>query len=116
ARFPDDGVLRAELPTGASSDTYRCDPNQPRRDMTSLAAFAWSDPPLDSRYLLRRHDTLTYTSVPFDNALHVTGRIETCLYVSSDCADTDIHVCMYDVHPDGRTIQLGIWDSGGALR
>src|SRR6185437_12548000 len=45
------GQLVREPPRGgASSDSFTFDPSHPARDMTNMAVFAWSDPPLDIRY------------------------------------------------------------------
>jgi uncharacterized protein len=102
-----DGSLVAAPPSaGASEDTYCYDPNEPGRDMSSLAAFAWADPPLDHRYLQRRRDVLVYTSEPLVRPVKVSGRYELTVFVSSDRVDTDLYVELSDVHPDGRAIGL----------
>lgn len=88
------------------SDTFIYDPNDPGRDMSSLAVFAWSDPPLDHRYLQRREDCLVYTSEPLKEPLMVSGRYRLRVFVASDRPDTDLYVSLSDVHPDGRAIGL----------
>src|SRR6185437_171721 len=45
-------LLREPPRDGATSDQFTFDPNRPSRDMTNMAMFAWSDPPLDIRYAL----------------------------------------------------------------
>lgn len=97
-------VNKASLTDG--HDTFIYDPNHPGRDLSNLAVFVWSDPPLDHRYLQRRMDTLVYTSESLERPVMVSGRYRLCVFVSSNRPDTDLFVTLYDVHPDGRAICL----------
>ncbi len=102
------GRLGRELPrAGADGDRYTHDPNHPARDMTNMAMFAWSDPPLDIRYALRRKDVLVYDMEALAKPLFISGRVRLSLFVSSDRVDTDIYTSVCDVHPDGRSVVLG---------
>jgi putative CocE/NonD family hydrolase len=100
------GRLVSRACMGNGSDTYVFDPNDPARDMSNLALFAWADPPLDCRYMQRRKDALVYTSDPLAEPLKVSGRYHLRIFVSSDRPDTDVFVNLSDVHPDGRAISL----------
>lgn len=100
------GRLVSEAGETADSDTVVYDPNEPARDLTNLAMFAWADPPLDCRYLQRRRDVLVYTSAPLTEPLKVSGRYELRVFVSSEAPDTDLYVALCDVHPDGRAVGL----------
>jgi len=102
------GILALQAGTTAESDTFVYDPNSPGRDMSNLAVFAWTDPPLDYRYLQRRQDCLVYSSAPLSEPLAVSGRYRLLVFVSSDRPDTDLYVNLSDVHPDGRAIGLAI--------
>lgn len=103
-----DGHLSREPSrAGASADQFTFDPNHPARDMTNMAMFASSDPPLDIRYLLRRKDVLVYDTETLSAPLSISGRIRYVLFVSSDRVDTDLFTCICDVHPDGRSVLLG---------
>jgi uncharacterized protein len=97
----------ADRTPAAGSTTYRYDPADPARDFTHLADFAWSDPPLDRRYLLRRTDVLVYAGPVLDDPVDVSGLAEFQGFVSVDCPDTDLSVALYDICPDGRAIVLG---------
>lgn len=101
------GELSAEAPAVEGSDSYTYDPSAPARDFSNLDVFAWSDPPLDSRYLLRRDDALVYVGPELEEAVDVSGQAEFDGYVSIDCPDTDLCVGVYDVHPDGRMLIAG---------
>ena len=96
------GCVRSD----AGSDTYIYDPNNPARDMGNLDQFAFSDPPLDHRYLHRRNDILLYDSAVLNKPLTLSGRIFLRVFISSACPDTDLYVGVNDVHPDGRAIGL----------
>ena len=100
------GRLVACSRASKSSDTYIYDPNHPSRDMGNLDQFAFSDPPLDHRYLHRRDDVLVYDSVVLDKPLSLSGLVVLKAYLSSDRPDTDLFVGISDVHPDGRAIGL----------
>jgi putative CocE/NonD family hydrolase len=100
------GRLASERAAFEGSDRYVYDPNRATRDMSNLAMFAWSDLPLDTRYLQRRDDVLVYTSEPLQQALKVSGRWQVRIFMSSDRPDTDLCVALSDVHPDGRAIGM----------
>jgi len=100
------GRLVRELGSTSDADSFVFDPNEPSRDMSSLAMFAWADPPLDYRYLQRRKDTLVYTSAVLSDPLMVSGRFQLEVYICSNRSDTDLYLGLSDVHPDGRAIGL----------
>lgn len=113
-----DGVLTPRLGPTAASDSFRYDPNAPGRDMSNLAVFAWTDPPLDYRYLQRRKDCLVYTSARLDNPLAVSGQYHLRVFISCDRPDTDLYCHLSDVHPGGRAVGLAVTNMPplGALR
>jgi putative CocE/NonD family hydrolase len=55
---------------------------------------------------------LVYTRQPLAEDLELTGHPFVVLHAASDCPDTDWHVTLCDVAPDGRSDQL----SSGCLR
>jgi putative CocE/NonD family hydrolase len=102
-----DGRLQSGIPLDEGEDSYTFDPNDPGRDLTNMDVFAWSDPPLDQRYRLRRRDVLVYDGEPLQRTLMVSGQLRLQLWLSSDRPDTDLQYAIFDVHPDGRSIALG---------
>lgn len=103
-----DGHLNLQPPTSDElADSFVYDPNDPGRDLQNLDVFAWSDPPLDRRFIHRRDDTLVYTSETLDEPLDVSGQAIFEGFISSEGRDTDIHFELCDVYPDGRAIVLG---------
>lgn len=60
----------------------------------------------DQQEMETRNDILVYTTEPLEEAVEVTGFIQTKLYVSSDAKDTDFTIKLIDVYPDGRAYNL----------
>jgi putative CocE/NonD family hydrolase len=108
-----DGLLSMEPPAGEeTADTFVYDPDDPTPTWEDLADFpvirtpSGAEPPLDNRWRLRRDDVLVYTSAPLEQDLEITGYPFVVLYASSDCPDTDWHVTLCDVTPQGKSIEL----------
>jgi putative CocE/NonD family hydrolase len=102
-----DGVLSREPPGTEPPDAYRYDPADPVRILWNL-----HDGPIDERLVTLRDDVLCYTSEPLAEPLDVVGWVRCTLYASSSALDTDWHVRLVDVHPDGSARFL----CHGALR
>jgi putative CocE/NonD family hydrolase len=102
-----DGGLSQEQPATETPDRYRYDPADPVRVLWNM-----HDGPVDDRVPSTRDDVLCYTSEPLDEALDVVGWVSCHLYASSSARDTDWHVRLVDVHPDGSARFL----CQGALR
>ena len=102
-----DGVLSRESPQAEPADVYRHDP-------ANVEKILWSmqEGPVDDRLATLREDCLCYTSEPLQEALDVVGWVTCRLYASSSAKDTDWHVRLVDVHPDGSARFL----CRGALR
>lgn len=101
------GLLSAEVAAEPGSAGYEYDPTHPFSDFSNLDDFAWSDPPLDERYIGRRRDTLVFRSEEFSAPLTVSGQAWFQGFVSVDQPSTDVAVKLFDVHPDGRWIVHG---------
>lgn len=91
-----DGRLTPEAPGDEPPDTYRYDPLDPVRVPFNMHAG-----PVDEREISGRHDVLCFTSDPVAEPLDVVGHIELELHAASSAVDTDWHVRLADVHPDG---------------
>jgi len=102
-----DGVLSLEPPQAEPADAYRYDPANPGRSLWNM-----QDGPVDDRLATLRDDCLCYTSEPLKEPLDVVGWVTCRLYASSSATDTDWHVRLVDVHPDGSARFL----CRGALR
>ncbi len=78
------------------SDSYIYDPADPIGAVWKLA-----DGPVDDRIPSIREDMLVYTSDVLTEPVEAIGRASVVLYASSSAKDTDWHVRLCDVHPDG---------------
>lgn len=103
-----DGTLSTEPPTSAEPpDQYVYDPLDPGRVL-----WNYRDGPVDEREATGRDDVLCYTSDVLAEPLDVVGWVTCRLQASSSATDTDWHVRLVDVHPDGSARFL----CRGALR
>jgi uncharacterized protein len=91
-----DGVLSTERPGDEPADRYRYDPADPIRILWNLR-----EGPVDDRIASTRDDCVCYTTEPLTEPLDVVGWVVCRLYASSSARDTDWHVRLVDVHPDG---------------
>ncbi|WP_458317063.1 CocE/NonD family hydrolase [Mycolicibacterium brisbanense] len=101
------GTLRvdgADSACGARSFTY--DPADPMPTGLDVRNYPVEDVPLDQTANEGRADVLTYTGEVLDDALTVSGWPRVHLSASSDREDTDWHVKITDVHPDGRSVKV----------
>ena len=87
----------------AGEDTYRYDPMQPNGIPFDVDAPLW-EPPLDLRELEAQDGVLTWTSPPLEEAVTVRGWGEVVLFAASDREDTEWHLKLADVEPDGRSL------------
>ncbi|CAN5437656.1 CocE/NonD family hydrolase [soil metagenome] len=105
-----DGVT-GTLSTTAECDgdqavSYRYDPLDPAPTQTSPSTYPVIDPPLDQTAVEARSDVLTYTSPVLTEAVVISGWPTLELLASSDCNDTEWHVKITDVGPDGRSLKV----------
>lgn len=91
-----DGILSAERPGAEPADHYAYDPADPIGSFWNLR-----DGPVDDRIPSIRNDMLCYTTEALSESLDVVGPVSCVLYGSSSARDTDWHVRLVDVHPDG---------------
>lgn len=108
-----DGSLSTEPPAGDEPpDAYTYDPDDPTPSVPDLSGLPFDDYPFDARWRQRRDDVLVYTSAPFEEDTEITGHPFITLFAESDCIDTDWHVTLCDVLPNGRADEL----TSGCLR
>ena len=91
-----DGGLSLNAPADEPADRYDYDPADPVNVLWKLA-----DGPVDDRIPSIRQDVLCYTSEVLIEPVEAVGRASVVLYAASSARDTDWHVRLCDVHPDG---------------
>jgi putative CocE/NonD family hydrolase len=106
------GALAAAAPVEDSSAGYDYDPLDPVRMEMDVHRYPFEDVPLDQSRIEQRADVLVWTSEPLGEALTISGWPRFELFASSDGEDTDWHVKLTDVTPDGSSLRV----SQGCLR
>jgi putative CocE/NonD family hydrolase len=112
-----DGTLSLETPAGDEPpDSYTYDPDDPTPTVPDVEALLGDDFSLDIAWRLERDDVLVYTSAPLEEDLEITGHPFVVLHAQSDCIDTDWHVTLCDVSPDGTSEELAAGRMRAAYR
>jgi uncharacterized protein len=103
-----DGTLSFTAPThDEPTDTYVYDPAD-----VAVAHWDIGGGPVDDNPIAERDDVLVYTSEALTEPLDVVGWVTCVLHAASSATDTDWHVRLLDVQPDGTSRFL----CRGALR
>ncbi|HEU5423066.1 MAG TPA: CocE/NonD family hydrolase [Nitrolancea sp.] len=85
---------------------YRYDPHDPAPTQLDVLKYPFEDPPLDQSAVEARTDVLVYTSEPLTETLVISGWPHLELFASSDGDDTEWHVKLTDVTPEGRSLKV----------
>ena len=96
-----DAPVREEPPR-----SYRYDPLDPAPTQINVERYPIEDVPLDQTAVEARPDVLTWTSEPLTEELVVSGWPKLELFAASDGDDTEWHVKLTDVWPDGRSLKV----------
>ncbi|HEV3101565.1 MAG TPA: CocE/NonD family hydrolase [Candidatus Dormibacteraeota bacterium] len=105
-----DGSLSASKPTSDEADSqFAYDPADPVPTLGGphLLSPAYPAGPWEQSLIEGRQDVLVFTSAPLERSLEVTGRVQAVLHAQSSAPATDWVVRLCDVHPDGRSFNLG---------
>ena len=100
------GRLLGQRPEAESAVEFRYNPDDPALTGLDVRKYPFEDIPLDQTVNEDRDDVLCYTSEPVTEAVTVSGWATAELYASSDGDDTDWHVKLTDVTPDGRSLRV----------
>jgi predicted acyl esterase len=93
----------------ANSDGYTYDPANPR----SVTSGGYA---INSISTENRSDVLVYTTTALEEPVMILGPVTVELYAASTARDTDFVARIMDVYPNGTTINLGNFESGGSMR
>lgn len=107
-----DGGLDVAPGSADPERSYRYDPLDPAPTQVDVRKYPFEDVPLDQGPVEARDDVVVYTGPALTEALRVTGWPHLELHAATDGDDTDWHVKLTDVHPDGRSVKV----SQGCLR
>jgi hypothetical protein len=93
-------------PAGSPPDKFVYDPRDLRPGQ-ELEQDDIAKPLTDERYALNLFGNgLVYHSDPFPEATEVTGDVKLSLWMAIDVPDTDFAVTLYEILPDGSSVQL----------
>jgi hypothetical protein len=104
-----DGTLSFDAPAAGQSPAYReylSDPASPvpYRERPISPTYPGGDwrtwEVADQRFVEGRPDVLTYTSVPLEHDLTITGEVAADLFASTSGTDADFVVKLIDVYPE----------------
>lgn len=102
-----DGSLSGEPPSGyEQADRFRYDPDNPVPSWGAQYQSMDFCGPRDRSGIERRADVLTYTTMPLERDIEVTGPVSAVIYATSSAIDTDFTAALVDVAPDGKAIIL----------
>ena len=94
-----------ERPRPASADHYTYDPRDLRPGDLETEEIAHSL--TDQRYALNLFGNgVVYHTEPFTDATEISGHVRLTVWMSMDVPDTDFAVTLYEVMPDGTSVQL----------
>ncbi|MCW5978363.1 MAG: CocE/NonD family hydrolase [Bryobacteraceae bacterium] len=102
------GRLGPAQPSGAPSDQFTYDPNNPVPSVGAhdCCGVPLSSGPVDQRTVEARNDVLVYTSDYLREPLAIAGPVRMKLHAATDGPDTDWFVKLVDVYPDGFAINV----------
>jgi hypothetical protein len=108
--------LRFDGKTGGLSDvppradepeqSYQYDPVNPAPTRMDIKKYPLEDIPLDQTPVESRPDVLSYSSEALLEELVISGWSHLKIYAASNCEDTEWHVKITDVYPDGRSMKV----------
>jgi putative CocE/NonD family hydrolase len=102
------GTLEETPPVESQPDHYIYDPLDVRS--AELEREEVKNFITDQRYVLNLFDNgLVYHSAPFEADTEITGCLKFVVWIALDVPDTDFQVTVYEILPDGTSIQL-TWD------
>lgn len=101
-----EGTLAPRPQRDQTALQYRYDPLDPVPTGVDVRKYPFEDVPLEQTGSESRADVLCYTSEAVKADLTVSGWPVVELFASSDCDDTEWHVKLTDVHPDGRSFKV----------
>jgi uncharacterized protein len=83
--------------------SFSYDPNDPAPTQLDVRLYPIEDVPLNQTPVESRPDVITYVSEPLSEELAISGWPVLELHAATDGDDTDWHVKLTDIKPDGRS-------------
>ncbi len=99
-------TLAPTAPVQAGALDFRYDPEDPATTPMDIRRYPLEDVTMEQTETEARDDVVCFTGEPLAGELTVSGWPTLELFGSSDGDDTDWHVKLTDVHPDGRSFRV----------
>jgi putative CocE/NonD family hydrolase len=101
-------ALSDAKPSGAGSDNYKYDPNNPVPTLggNNCCGTPTLAGPKDQRPIESRNDVLGYTSDALRAPVAIAGPVRMKLFAATDGRDTDWMIKLVDVYPDGFAMNV----------
>jgi hypothetical protein len=94
-------------PANMSPATYRYNPADPTPALGGALLSLWGAGVRDNRPLEARADLVCFTTAPLTETVELIGWPQLELFASSSLAHTDFFARICDLHPDGRSLNVG---------
>jgi putative CocE/NonD family hydrolase len=98
-----DGSLSTLRPTAEPWDQYDYDPRLPAPSLHGRSLFGGRAP---QNSVEERSDVLIFSTERLRSDVEITGEIRATIFAASSATDTDWHVKLVDVYPDGTAYNL----------
>ena len=103
--LPADSALTYDLPAKSGSAGYSYDPSDPYPSLGGTllgigVGQAWQNPNVS------RKDQLSFSTPVLDQSLTFLGPLSANLFLQTDAPATDFIVCLQDVFPDGKILNI----------
>lgn len=108
----DAGGLVAHAPEHTGEVSYRFDPADPTGPDMEFTDYPATDYPWHENAVEQRDDVVVWTSAPLEAEFLLSGWSELLLHAATTGTDTDWHVKLTDVAPDGTSLRV----ASGCLR
>lgn len=101
-------VLSDAKPSGAGTDSYKYDPNNPVPTLggNNCCGTPTLAGPKDQRPIESRNDVVGYTSDALRSPVAIAGPVRMKLFAGTDGRDTDWMIKLVDVYPDGFAMNV----------
>ena len=98
-------TLQTEVPDNSGNISYVYDPSDPFPSLGGTALGDSVGPALQNRNLNRK-DQLEFESGVLENPIILLGPISASLWLSSEAHCTAFAVCLQDIFPDGKIVNI----------
>ncbi len=101
-----DGTLDTTPPANEPVDTFTYDPGDPTPYLVDARELELNINEDYAQVHRERSDLLLFTTPPLEEETEITGPMTATLWAATDARDTDWHIMLLHVYPDGRALRV----------